>query len=99
MEDKKFHIIIADNETGETRLDMHTDLILAAIDDGEGTHCVQAAQANAIAIASALASLEDARHELTKAHPEIKQLLIMLGKHADTERRSLFSKLFKNKSK
>lgn len=84
---KKFHITITENETGETRLDIDTDAIIAGIDEDETTRVVHATHcpvtSHAAAISGVLETIEKARKE----NAILDFLLSMYEKHkaADKE--------------
>lgn len=63
----KWHITITENETGNTRLDIDTDAIIAGIDEGERTHVIHMTDCrvtdHAAAICGVLGSIKEARKE------------------------------------
>ncbi len=86
---KKWHITITENETGNTKLDIDTDAIVAGIDENEGTRLVQMANCSVAAHAAAMAFVLDSIEETRKENPLIDMLLTMWEKdkaaHKETQ--------------
>lgn len=72
---KRLHVIIIDNETGETLRDVHTDAIVGAIDEGENVTGFCTAQCDPYTMAAVLECAEDTVHRQLKEHPELRRLV------------------------
>lgn len=73
---KTYHVVITDDQTGETLHDMHACSILAAFTDSEHTAvCNVALEASLDAVANTLASAIDEAKRVCKLNPIIELLV------------------------
>ncbi len=74
---EKFHIVITDNETGETKCDYDTDAIIAGVDTKEFTHGICCIHCKAPVLASVLDCVMRVVRENLQDHPELGALLMV----------------------
>ena len=92
---KKWHITITENETGNTKLDIDTDAIIAGIDENEGTRIVHAVECPVTDHAATIAGVLDNIKAARKEDPVVDHLLTMWEKKQakKPKRVTFFSKL------
>lgn len=81
---KKWHITITENETGNTTLDIDTNVIVAGIEENEGTRVLHMVHDSVINHAAALLGLKDEIKTAAEKNPLIALILGRYGK-AETE--------------
>lgn len=74
---EKFHIVITDNETGETKCEYDTDAIIAGVDTKEVTHGINCVHCKAPVLASVLDCVMRVVRENLQNHPELGALLLV----------------------
>ena len=74
---EKFHIVITDNETGETRCEYDTNAIVAAIDTKEAVHGINCTHCTAPTLASVLDCAMRVVRENLQDHPELGALMMV----------------------
>lgn len=74
---EKFHIVVTDNETGETKFEYDTDAIIAGIDTKETTHGINCVHCKAPTLASVLDCVMRVVRESLQDHPELGALMMM----------------------
>lgn len=74
---EKFHIVITDNETGETKCEYDTDAIIAGIDTKEVTHGIKCVHCKAPVLASVLDCVMRVVIENLQDHPGLETLLLV----------------------
>ena len=72
---EKFHIVITDNETGETRCEYDTNAIVAAINTKETLHGINCIHCTALTLASVLDCAIRVVRENLQDHPELLALM------------------------
>lgn len=72
---KKYHVIIVNNETGERQVDVNTDIMVGALDEGEHIRGLSAVYGNAPTVASVLQGATKVIDELMNEHPELRILM------------------------
>lgn len=81
---KKFHLVITDNETGETHIDCDTKCIIGAFEDGNRSGSLAIAACNAIELAGSISAARGVIKRVLSEKPKIAALV---------EMEELFSKL------
>lgn len=72
---EKFHIVITDNETGETRCEYDTNVIVAAIDTKEAVHGINCIHCTVPTLALVLDCAMCVVRENLQDHPELLALM------------------------
>lgn len=88
MSDKKFHLTITNNETGETVHECDANAIIAALSREETTDSLALVECNPFDLAQLLIGLEGVVDELYQEHPELaplKQMLKTTDKETETD--------------
>jgi diadenosine tetraphosphate (Ap4A) HIT family hydrolase len=88
MSDKKFHLTITNNETGETIHECDAYAIIATISREETTDSLALVECNPFDLAHLLVGLESTVDELYQEHPELallKQMLKTTNKETETD--------------
>ena len=75
----KWHITITENETGDTKLDIDTDVIVAGIDDHNGTRVVHCTHADAVSHVAAMYGVTKSIEEAQTRNPILGALMTMLA--------------------
>ena len=85
MENKKFHLNITNNETGETLVELDTDVIIGAADEGEGTHEFSFVEGRVLDILTTIMGVKNTLKALYSNHPELKAAEVLSNIFAEKE--------------
>ena len=77
MENKKFHLTVTNNETGETLCDINTGVIIGAADGGEGTHSFSFVAGEIFKIVATIVGVKKILDTLYDDHPKLKAAEIL----------------------
>lgn len=75
----RFHIIITDNETGETMHDLDACAILASINAGDRVRNVHAINCNASDYAETLNGVQNIVYDVVTEHPRVATLAAIIS--------------------
>ena len=83
--EKRFHITIKNNETGEILNDIDTSCLIGAIDIGEGNTSIAFTHCNAISLVTTILAAKKAINNIYERNPHIK--LLEMAYHASENRK------------
>lgn len=73
----KFHIVITDNETGETKCEYDTNAIVAGVDTEGSVHGINCTHCKPTTLASVLDCVVRVIRENLQSHPELGTLMLL----------------------